>query len=118
MAWLSKVKDFLLNVFSSKTASAILTGIRAAAPYVSSAMEVAAMAAQLTGGSTGRTVSTVLQLADRLGVQALLRPAATDAELGTALRDITVASLKLKYPDASTATLNRAVELAVGTIKP
>jgi hypothetical protein len=58
-----------------------------------------------------------LAAANKFGVQAIIAPGATDAQIGTALRDAVVAALKLKYPNASTADLNRAVELAVGAVK-
>ena len=113
---MKSVGGFFKGLFSSGTAKAILTGIRAAAPYVDAALELAAMAAPLCGPA-GRSVGGVIAFADRLGVEALVKPGASDAELGTALRDISVNALKMKFPEASTSNLNRAVEIAVGALK-
>jgi hypothetical protein len=115
--FLKKIVAFFVGLFSKKTADAILAGIRQAAPYVSSALQLAATVAGVVGGPAGRTVATVVQAAGRLGVDALIARDATDAQLGTALRDIVVAALKKEFPNASTADLNRAVELAVGALK-
>ena len=117
MNWLKSVGGFFKGLFSSRTVQAILKGIRDAAPYVEVAMELAGTAAAVCGGPTGRTVENALAFADSLGVKAALKRNATDAEIGTALRDITVNALKLKFPDANTSTLNRAVEIAVGALK-
>ena len=116
-SWLTKVGRFIASIFSAKTANAILAGIRAAAPYVSAAMELSAMAAAIVGGPAGKTIGAVLAVADKFGVQMLVKPDATDAELGTAIRDAIVAALKLKFPNASTADLNRAAEVAYGAVK-
>ncbi len=118
MSWIRKIAAFIAALFSGTTAQAILNGIRRAAPYVSEALELATLGASICGGAAGRTVATVVQFATRLGVPALLVPNATDAQLGTAMRDIVVAALKLKFPEADTASLNRAVEIAVGALRP
>lgn len=115
MNWLRKVWDFFGTVFAPSTADKIMTGIRKAAPYIQMAMELASVAATFTKG--GRTVQAVLDYASHLGVQAVLSPNVTEAELGTVLRNLTVDALKLKFPQADTSTLNRAVEIAVGAIK-
>ena len=117
MSLISKIAACIVGLFSKKTADAILAGIRAASPYISEAMALASMAASIAGGPTGLTIAGVLAAANKLGVQAIIAPGATDAQIGTALRDAVVAALKLKYPNASTADLNRAVELAVGAVK-
>ncbi len=117
MNWFGKIVNFLRGLFSRKTADAILGGIRKTAPYIDTAIELVQIGAAIVGGPVGRTVATVLEFAQKLGVDALLKPDATDAELGTAMRDIVVNALRVKYPEASTSDLNRAVELAVGATK-
>ena len=117
MSWISKVATFIASFFSPKTANAILAGIRKAAPYLSAAIELSGMAAAIVGGPAGVTISTVLAAADKFGVEAFIKPDATDADLKTAIRDAIVKALKLKFPTASTSDLNRAVELAYGAVK-
>ncbi len=117
MSWLKAIGAFFAGLFTKKTADAVLAGVRKAAPYVSSALQLAAVVASVVGGPAGATVGTVLAAASKLGVDALLKPDATDAELGTAMRDIVVAALRKKFPDATTAQLNLAVELAVNALK-
>jgi hypothetical protein len=117
MNFLKKIAAFFVGLFSKKTADAILAGIRKAAPYIESAMKLAGVVAGIIGGPAGKTVAAVLAAAAQLGVDAIVKPDATDAEIGTALRDIVVAALRKQFPDASLADLNRAVELAVGALK-
>ena len=117
MNWLKKVGSFIASIFSASTAAKILAGIRAAAPYVSAAMELSAMAAAIVGGPAGMTIGTVLAACDKFGVPNLVKSGATDAELQTAIRDAIVTALRLKFPNASTSDLNRAVELAYGAVK-
>jgi hypothetical protein len=116
MSWLKKLGSFFAALFSPATAQAILSGIRKAAPYVDVALQLSTMAAGALGPQ-GKTVATVLGLADKFGVQAFIKPDATDAELGTAIRDTIAAALKQKFPDASAADLNRAIEIAYGAVK-
>ena len=117
MNWLKSVFSFLGSLFSAKTANAILAGIRKAAPYVAEAMELSALAASVVGGPTGKTIAAALTVADKFGVQVLIKPGATDAEIGVAIRDAIAKALKLKFPDATDADLNRAIELAYGAVR-
>ena len=117
MSLLSKIGAFFSSLFSAQTAAAILNGIRAASPYISAAMELSGMAAGIIGGPAGVTISGVLAVADKFGVRALIKPGATDADLKTAIRDSVVDALRMKFPNASTSDLNRAVELAYGAVK-
>lgn len=117
MNFLKKIGQFFDSLFSKRTADAVMEGVRKAAPYIGMAMQITGIVAGITGGPAGRTIGTVLQAANELGVQSLVRQGATDEELATAMRDIVVASLRKKFPGASTADLNRAIELAVGAIR-
>jgi hypothetical protein len=115
MNWLRNTWDFVIGFFHSKPAAKIFNAIRRAAPYVDAAMAFAGIALQST--SAGRTLTNILATADALGVQAVLRPNATDAELAVALRNVVTAALKAKFPQAAGSDLNRAVEIAVGALK-
>lgn len=117
MSWINSVGNFFKNLFSSKTGAAILNGIKKAAPYINEAIQLATIAAGFIGGPAGATVAGVLAFAEKYGIEAVVKPGATDAEIKTAIRDAVVAVLRLKFPDASASDLNRAVELAVGSLK-
>ena len=115
MNWLKKVAAFFVRLFSPKTAAAIVAGIQKAAPYVSAALELASLVNKFA--PLGKTYGTVAMYADALGLPNILEGEVTEAKVGTALRDLTVMALKAKFPEASTADLNRAVEIAVGALK-
>ena len=115
MDWLKAAFDWLWGLFPKPVARRIYSGIRRTAPYLGPALEIAGLAATIMPG--GRTVAGILAVAQKLGVDALLKSDATDAELDVAIRDVVVAALRLKFPGAGTADLNRAVELAVGAIQ-
>jgi hypothetical protein len=117
MNWLKAIGSFFKGLFSKQTADAILAGVRKASPYIATALQLAGVVASIVGGPAGRTVAAVLAAAAQLGVESLLKPDATDAELGTAMRDIVVAALRKRFPNATTAQLNLAVELAVNALK-
>lgn len=114
--FLSKIGNFFKNVFSANTAAALFKGVKAAAPYVNAALQMAAMVSKFTPEG-GKTFGTVIRYAEALGITAVFEGEVTEQSVGTALRDITVKALRAKFPEASTSDLNRAVELAVGAIK-
>jgi hypothetical protein len=117
MNFFKKVAAFFAGLFSPRTAAALLAGIRKATPYIKTAMELAGIVAGVVGGPVGRTVASVIAAAGSIGVDALLKPDASDAELATATRDIVVEALRKRFPNASVSDLIRAVELAVGALK-
>lgn len=116
MNWLKKVWDFVGMVFSPSTTKAIMKGIRRAAPYVQMALELAGIAKSLAPFQ-GNTWGTVMRYADALSLNYVFDGEVTELKVQTALRDLTVKALKAKFPEASTADLNRAVEIAVGALK-
>jgi hypothetical protein len=115
MSWITNVSNFFKAIFSSKTSAAILAGIRRSLPLIELALQLAGVAASMTGA--GRTINAVLAVAEHLGVPALIKPDVTDAELSAALRDIVANAIKMKFPGASTADINRAIEIALGALK-
>ena len=118
MGWLKKVWDFMGKLFSPSTANAIMLGIRAAAPYVQTALTLCSAAQALAPREApGKTFGTVMRYADYLNIPFVFDGEVTELKVQTALRDLTVKALRAKFPEASAADLNRAVEIAVGAIK-
>jgi hypothetical protein len=117
MSWLKWVVDKAKSIFTQQNAHRILESIRKAAPYADHALEIAQVGASFCG-PTGRTVGAILSFAERVGVHPLIAAGASDRELALAMRDIAVEALKKKYPNAANSDLNRAVEIAVGALKP
>lgn len=117
MNWLKKVASFFASIFSPKTATAILNGIRRAQPYIDLALKLSATAAAIIGGPAGKTVAGVLAVANEFGVDTLVRSDATDEQIGTAIRDAIAKAIQLKFPDASAADLHRAIEIAYGAVR-
>jgi hypothetical protein len=118
MAWIKAVLNFFAGLFSRQTAEAFVSGIRAAAPYIRAALEFSEAAASICGGPVGRTVTTVAQLADKLGVMMILKDDLTVPQLGEAIREVIFRALQEKYPDAEARRLNRAIEVAYGKVNP
>jgi hypothetical protein len=117
MNWIKRVVSAVFGLFSRIDADDIIGGIRKAAPYVSLALNLSATAASIVGGPLGKTVAGVLAVADRFGVPVLIRPDATDAEIGTAIRDAIARAIVEKFPGAKLADINRAIELAYGAVR-
>lgn len=117
MNWLKSVIAFFAGLFSKGTADKILAGIRKAAPYLELALKLSSTAATILGGPVGKSVSGVIAIADEFGVPVILAPEASDDEIGTAIRDAIAKAIRLKFPAASMADINRAIEIAYGAVK-
>lgn len=116
MEWISKILKFIGKLFTPGESNAIVLGLRQAAPYVKAALELVKIAQSLAPFQ-GNTWGTVMRYAEALGLPALFEGVVTALKVETALRDLTVSALRRKFPEASTANLNRAVEIAVGALK-
>jgi len=116
MEWLNKIFRFIGKLFTPTVTNAIVLGLRQAAPFVKAALELVTIAQSLAPPQ-GNTWGTVMRYADALGLPALFEGVVTDLKVQTALRNLTVTALKRQFPEAGTAVLNRAVEIAVGALK-
>lgn len=112
MNWLKSIAKFFKALFSPETAAAIQKGIETAAPYIKQALEVVKVIAALT---PTRADDEILALLEKYGLPAILEPGANRAEI---LRQVALAELQKKYPGISDRTLNRAIEIALGAVKP
>lgn len=111
MSWLKKVGSFFARLFSPETAAAIQRGIEEAGPYIETALAVARTVAIFT---PTRADDEIIALIEHYSVPIFWN---RSGDRGTVLREIAVAALRKKFPNASEADLNRALEIAVGAIR-
>ena len=114
MNWLRSIGRFFQSLFSPGVANAILKGIEAAAPFVPQALNIVEAIAKATPNRTDDEIVALFKKywgtvpITALGVQ-------SNSDV---LRDIALKLLKERFPSEGDSTLNRAIEIAYGTIKP
>lgn len=103
----------ILNLFRPDLADKFAEGIRAAAPYLDAAYEIARIAAQFT---PTRADDEIFALAEYFDVPSVWRN--RDKDPSEAIYEIVYEALSRKYPEAPERQLNRAIELAYGAVRP
>jgi hypothetical protein len=104
------VGKFFRWLFGGDAAEAYTRAVERAAPYLEAAWELVQVAARAV---PNRTFDEIVQLCAKYGVPVLWRSEAP----WDALRQFAFAVLRSRFPNASKAALNLAVELAVNRLK-
>jgi hypothetical protein len=106
------IANFFRRLFAPGWAERFVAGVDAAAPYLRTAYELAAIAAAMT---PTRADDELLALAQKLRVPDLWR---SEISKGEAIARIVYLALRERYPDATERSLKRAIEIAYGAIRP
>jgi hypothetical protein len=109
---MKRILAFFARIFSRDTSDKILKGLEAAAPYYRKALEVVETIAALTPDRTDDQIVAVLK---RFASPVVL---GSTQDRSALLRDVAVAALRKQFPEAADRQLNRAIEVALGAVKP
>jgi hypothetical protein len=110
-----RVFRFLARLLGRDLSSTVAKGIEAVRPYLDRAIEVVALIAKLT---PNRTDDEIAAAARALRIAWPTLPLSPGVDRAEVLHTLALTVLRSAYPSAKARWLNRAIELALGAVKP